>query len=82
MKKLVAWFKGLGADPGIVNLDHHNPRFEFWLAAPKDWRWHLKSGNGEIVAQGEGYITKTGVQRGIEAVRHAAAIADVFERAT
>lgn len=81
MKKLIEWFKNLTADPCLVDLDSHSPRFEFWLAAPKDWRWHLKAGNGEIIAQGEGYTSKSGVQRGIETMRTAAVIASVDERA-
>ena len=55
-------------------------RFVYWQRAPKDWRWHLKAGNGEIVAQGEGYVSKQGVLRGIGAVKRAAAIADSVER--
>ena len=54
--------------------------FYYWQAGPKDFRWHLKSGNGEIVAHGEGYVSKAGVQRGIGAVKRAAAIADSVER--
>ena len=33
-----------------------------------DWRWHLKGGNGEIIASGEAYATRAGVRRGIRAV--------------
>jgi uncharacterized protein YegP (UPF0339 family) len=54
--------------------------FYYWKAADKDFRWHLKAGNGEIVASGEGYVSKQGVLRGISAVRRAAAIADSVER--
>jgi len=48
------------------------PKFNYWRSADGDWRWHLRAGNGEIVAQGEGYRTKAGVLRGIAAVRRAA----------
>jgi hypothetical protein len=30
-----------------------------------DWRWRVKAGNGEIVASGEGYTTRTDAKRGI-----------------
>lgn len=55
------------------------PRLYYWQAAPKDFRWHLRAGNGEIIAQGEGYVTKASVLRGIETVRRNVAIAEVQE---
>ena len=45
-------------------------KYEYWKAGPKDWRWHLKSKNGEIQGQGEGHPTRAGVKRAIE--RHRA----------
>lgn len=34
-------------------------RFEIWeSAADRQWYWHLKAGNGEIIASGEGYTTE------------------------
>ncbi|MFI6112777.1 YegP family protein [Kitasatospora sp. NPDC051164] len=46
-----------------------------------EWRFRLKAGNGEIVATGESYPTKQGVEQGIEAVKRAAAEGDVREAA-
>lgn len=57
-----------------------DPRFFYWRAAPRDWRWHLKAANHEIMASGEGYVTKQGVLRGIDTIKAAVAIADVMER--
>jgi uncharacterized protein len=31
--------------------------------------WHLKAANGEIIAQSEGYTTKEGAERGVDAVK-------------
>lgn len=31
------------------------PRFEVWQAGDGRWYWHLRAGNTEIVAQGQGY---------------------------
>ena len=43
------------------------------------YRWRLKAGNGEIVAIGEEYSTKEGAKHGCEAVRRAAADAEVVD---
>lgn len=34
-----------------------------------DWRWRLKAGNGEIIAQGEGYRNKQDCLHAIDLVR-------------
>jgi uncharacterized protein YegP (UPF0339 family) len=34
-----------------------------------DWRWHVKAENGEIVAQGESYVSKSDAKRGLEDAR-------------
>ena len=43
------------------------------------YRWRLKAGNGEIVATGEEYSSKSGAVNGCEAVKRAAADADIVE---
>lgn len=70
--------------PGISIDDYRAPSFrgalfEYW-PGKSDWRWHLKAGNGRIVAQGEGYSSKAAVRRGVAAVIRAAAIAGVIRR--
>ena len=52
-------------------------KFEVYEDARGEWRFPLKAANGEIVAVGEGYATKSGVLKGIEAVKRAAAAAKV-----
>ena len=42
-----------------------------------DWRWRLKSANGEIVASGEAYTRRQDALRGVEAHRRAAIRAQV-----
>lgn len=55
-------------------------RYELYRAHEwADWRWRLKSGNGEIIASGEGYVTKHGARRGIDAHRRAACTERVVE---
>lgn len=44
-------------------------KYEWWQGADADWYWHLKAPNGQIIASGEGYKTKAGVLRGIQAHR-------------
>ena len=43
------------------------------------YRWRLKAGNGEIVATGEEYSSKSGAVKGCEAVKRAAGDADIVE---
>jgi uncharacterized protein YegP (UPF0339 family) len=45
------------------------PRFELVPGKGDETFWHLKAANGEIVAQSEGYETREGAMRGIEAVK-------------
>ena len=47
--------------------------FEYWKAQDGNWYWHLKGANHEIVAQGEGYVTKHGVEHAITLVKSCAA---------
>jgi uncharacterized protein len=41
------------------------------------YRFRLKAANGEIVATGEAYATRSGAHEGCEAVKRAAAAASV-----
>ena len=47
-------------------------RYEVYQDASGEWRWRLKSANGEIVASGEGYKRKQGALSGVKAHRRAA----------
>ena len=44
-----------------------------------EFRFVLKAGNGEIIAQSEGYTSKDGAKNGIESVRKNAADATVVD---
>ena len=52
-------------------------KFEIYKDHKGEFRFRLKSRNGEIVAQGESYPTKAHAKRGVEAVQRAAAGAKV-----
>jgi uncharacterized protein YegP (UPF0339 family) len=47
------------------------PRVEIGQGRDLQWYWHLKTANGEIVCQGEGYVSKEGRRSGVERVRAA-----------
>jgi uncharacterized protein YegP (UPF0339 family) len=49
-------------------------KFEVYKSGAQ-FRWRLKAGNGEIVATGEAYKTRSGAMDGVEAVKRAAAAA-------
>jgi uncharacterized protein len=44
--------------------------FQLYRAKNKEWRWHLVSPNGNIIAEsGEGYKNKAAANRGINIVK-------------
>jgi uncharacterized protein YegP (UPF0339 family) len=52
-------------------------KFEIYKDKRGEFRFRLKAGNGQVVAQGEAYPTKAHARRGAEAVQNAAAGATV-----
>lgn len=54
-------------------------KYEWYQDAAGEFRWRLKAANGEVVASGEGYKTKSGVLRGIDAHRRAAVTTRVVQ---
>jgi uncharacterized protein len=54
-------------------------KFEIYKDAKGEYRFRLKAGNGEVVAVGEGYATKSGAINGTEAVQRAADGAEVVD---
>jgi uncharacterized protein YegP (UPF0339 family) len=46
------------------------PRFEVYRSNDAlDWRWRLRSANGEVVASGEGYSSKQHAKDGVASVK-------------
>lgn len=54
-------------------------KFEVYEDAAGQYRFRLKAANGEIVASGESYTTKSGAKEGCEAVKRAAYGATIEE---
>ena len=54
-----------------------NPYFRVFKGEDEQWYFSLVAANGEVVASGEGYASHQGALDGVEAVRRAAAAADV-----
>lgn len=52
-------------------------KFEVYEDQAGKFRFRLKAGNGEVVAQGQAYETRAGAHAGCEAVKRAAAAADI-----
>ena len=46
-----------------------NPKFEIYTDKAGEFRFRLKAKNGEIIATGEGYTSKSGCKNGIESIR-------------
>jgi uncharacterized protein YegP (UPF0339 family) len=56
-------------------------KFELYKDSKGEFRWRLKSGNGQVIATaGESYTTKAGALNGIAAVKRDAAAANVDEQ--
>jgi uncharacterized protein len=54
-------------------------KFEISKDKAGKFRFHLKAGNGEIVAVSQAYETKANAEKGIEAVKKAAGDAKVVD---
>jgi uncharacterized protein YegP (UPF0339 family) len=57
-------------------------KFEVYEDKGGKWRFRLKAGNGEVVAQGQAYGDKKAAMKGCEAVQraaHGAAVIDSSE---
>jgi uncharacterized protein len=54
-------------------------QFEIYKDVGGQYRFRLKSRNGEIVATGESYPTKAAVKKGVQAVQRAADGAKVVD---
>jgi uncharacterized protein len=47
-------------------------KFEVYEDRAGEFRFRLKAGNGEVVANSEGYVSRSGAHKGAEAVQRAA----------
>ena len=56
-----------------------NPKFEIYKDKKGEFRFRLKARNGEIIAAGEGYKTKTSCLKGIESIKKNAPEAKVVK---
>lgn len=54
-------------------------KFEMYEDKAGKYRYRLKAGNGEIIAVGEAYNSKSACEKGIESVRRNAPSAEVRE---
>lgn len=52
------------------------PKFELFQGVNRDWYWHLKAPNGQIIASSEGYSSQQMAKHGITSVKHNAEIAE------
>ncbi len=58
-------------------------KFEIYEDKSGKFRFHLKAGNGEVVAQGQAYASRDGARGGAEAAQRAAegaAFVDIEEK--
>lgn len=51
--------------------------FKGKLMGGGDWRWRLKSENGEIIAQGDGYATRSQCEKAVAQLKQEVASAPI-----
>ncbi len=56
-----------------------NPKFEVYADKAGKTRFRLKSTNGQIIAVGEAYESKSGCMKGVESVRKSAPEAEIVD---
>ena len=57
-------------DQTVENFEtKKHPKFEVYLDKKGEYRFRLKAKNGEIIATGEGYKSKSGCLNGIESIK-------------
>lgn len=56
-------------------------KFEIYEDNGGKWRFRLKAGNGEVVAQGQAYASKKAAEKGCAAVQRAADGAKIVDAA-
>jgi len=44
-------------------------KYQYWRASKGAWAWHLKADNGQVVAQGKGYVRKSDMLHAIDLVK-------------
>jgi hypothetical protein len=55
-------------------------KFELYKDSQGNYRFRLKAGNGEVIAVGEAYESKSGALSGIDSVRRTAADATLDDQ--
>jgi uncharacterized protein YegP (UPF0339 family) len=77
-----AWGRGVVAEIDQITLrrsDAMAGKFEVYEDRAGKFRFRLKASNGQVVATGEAYETKTAAKKGCEAVQRAADGAPIEE---
>jgi len=54
-------------------------KFEIYKDSAGGFRFRLKSGNGEVIASSESYVSKASAKNGVASVQANAATADVVD---
>ena len=62
-----------------ASAEKNNPKFEIFKDNAGEFRFRLKSSNGQIIAVSEGYVKKDSCKNGIESVKRNSVDAPVIE---
>jgi len=54
-------------------------KFEIFEDKGGEFRWHLRAGNGEIIASSQGYKSRAAAEKGIDSVKANAAGATLVD---
>jgi uncharacterized protein YegP (UPF0339 family) len=69
---------GVGFPFAVHRKEGQPMYFQVWQGRDTKWYWHLRAANNEIIAQGEGYVSKQGALNAIDLVKssHSAPVKD------
>ena len=82
----IAKIHDLAADQNMAESIHtgivQDPDFEIHCDAAGKFRFHLKAGNGQIIAVSQSYISRQSAENGIESVKKNAPTAKIIDQTT
>jgi len=82
MKRVLSGYRWFVRHQSINKENGMSGKFEIFEDKSGEFRWHLRAGNGEIIASSQGYKSKAAAEKGIDSVKANAAGAALVDKTT